>query len=90
MTEVLPFQTFYAAQLDHQDYIKKNPSGYSCHFVRDFSSDIFYHSTEALSRGYFFQSCYERNVSVLHFLTSAEKFYRNLKLAPLFDSQHFY
>ena len=37
VTEVLPFQSFYAAQLDHQDYIKKNPSGYSCHFVRDFS-----------------------------------------------------
>jgi peptide-methionine (S)-S-oxide reductase len=37
VTEITPFHTFYAAQLDHQDYIKKNPSGYSCHFVRDFS-----------------------------------------------------
>ena len=37
VTEVLPFKSFYVAQLDHQDYIKKNPSGYSCHFVRDFS-----------------------------------------------------
>ena len=37
VTDVLPFKAFYAAQLDHQDYIKKNPNGYSCHFVRDFS-----------------------------------------------------
>jgi methionine-S-sulfoxide reductase len=37
VTEVEKFKQFYEAQEDHQDYLKKNPNGYSCHYVRDFS-----------------------------------------------------
>ena len=36
VTEILEFNTFFAAEESHQDYIKKNPNGYSCHFTRDF------------------------------------------------------
>lgn len=34
-TELLPLESFYAAEVDHQEYLKKNPGGY-CHI--DFSS----------------------------------------------------
>lgn len=27
--------TFYSAEEYHQDYLKKNPGGYSCHYIRD-------------------------------------------------------
>lgn len=37
VTELEKFKQFYEAQEDHQDYLKKNPNGYSCHYVRDFS-----------------------------------------------------
>lgn len=30
-----PEGPFYSAEEYHQDYIKKNPNGYSCHFIRD-------------------------------------------------------
>lgn len=28
-------KTFYKAEDYHQDYLKKNPNGYTCHFIRD-------------------------------------------------------
>ncbi len=34
-TEVVPASTFHSAEDYHQDYLKKNPWGYNCHFVRE-------------------------------------------------------
>ncbi len=34
VTEVLPAKEFYTAEHYHQDYLRKNPGGYTCHFVR--------------------------------------------------------
>ena len=34
-TEIVPASTFYSAEDYHQDYLKKNPWGYNCHFLRD-------------------------------------------------------
>jgi peptide-methionine (S)-S-oxide reductase len=34
VTEVLPLKKFYAAEPHHQDYLQKNPHGYTCHFQR--------------------------------------------------------
>ena len=34
VTEVSLAKTFYAAEEEHQDYLKKNPFGYNCHFLR--------------------------------------------------------
>lgn len=35
MTEVVAAQKFYSAEEYHQDYLLKNPGGYSCHYIRD-------------------------------------------------------
>ena len=35
VTEVVPAGEFYSAEAYHQDYMQKNPGGYSCHFLRD-------------------------------------------------------
>lgn len=35
VTEVVPASPFYPAEDYHQKYLKKNPGGYTCHFVRD-------------------------------------------------------
>lgn len=34
VTEVVPATKFYAADEDHQDYLEKNPGGYTCHYLR--------------------------------------------------------
>ncbi len=34
-TEIVPAKPFYVAEDYHQDYLEKNPGGYSCHFLRD-------------------------------------------------------
>lgn len=34
VTEVTPATAFYEAEAYHQDYLVKNPGGYTCHFVR--------------------------------------------------------
>ena len=34
ITEIVPFKKFWAAEEYHQDYLKKNPGGYTCHYVR--------------------------------------------------------
>ena len=34
VTEVVPASEFYEAEDFHQDYLEKNPGGYSCHFIR--------------------------------------------------------
>ncbi len=35
VTEVVPAGPFYSAEQYHQDYLQKNPGGYSCHILRD-------------------------------------------------------
>ena len=34
VTEIVPAKTFWTAEEYHQDYLKKNPGGYTCHYVR--------------------------------------------------------
>jgi len=34
VTSLEPLGTFYPAEDYHQDYLQKNPDGYTCHFVR--------------------------------------------------------
>lgn len=34
VTEVSPATDFWIAEEEHQDYLQKNPNGYSCHFIR--------------------------------------------------------
>src|SRR5690606_7317315 len=36
VTEVVPSGPFTPAEDYHQDYLEKNPGGYTCHFLRDF------------------------------------------------------
>lgn len=34
VTTLEPLQKFYLAEDYHQDYLQKNPDGYTCHFIR--------------------------------------------------------
>ena len=34
VTEVTPVTDFWEAEPEHQDYLERNPNGYSCHFAR--------------------------------------------------------
>lgn len=34
VTEIVPFEKFFNAEDYHQDYLDKNPDGYTCHFIR--------------------------------------------------------
>jgi peptide-methionine (S)-S-oxide reductase len=34
VTEVTPVGPFWEAEPEHQDYLKKYPNGYTCHFIR--------------------------------------------------------
>lgn len=34
-TTIEPAGTFYPAEGYHQDYLQKNPGGYTCHYLRD-------------------------------------------------------
>lgn len=35
VTQVIPADKFYPAEDYHQDYLKKNPGGYTCHWIRE-------------------------------------------------------
>jgi methionine-S-sulfoxide reductase len=35
VTQIVPVKEFYKAEDYHQDYLEKNPGGYTCHFLRD-------------------------------------------------------
>jgi len=35
VTEIAPATEFWPAEEYHQDYLQKNPNGYTCHFLRD-------------------------------------------------------
>jgi methionine-S-sulfoxide reductase len=34
VTQIVPAKTFWTAEEYHQDYLKKNPGGYTCHYER--------------------------------------------------------
>jgi peptide-methionine (S)-S-oxide reductase len=34
VTEVVPVGDFWEAEPEHQDYLLRNPGGYTCHFIR--------------------------------------------------------
>jgi peptide-methionine (S)-S-oxide reductase len=34
VTEVVPASDFWDAEVEHQDYLRKHPGGYTCHFIR--------------------------------------------------------
>jgi peptide-methionine (S)-S-oxide reductase len=34
VTEIVPAGPFWEAEPEHQDYLGRNPSGYTCHFIR--------------------------------------------------------
>jgi len=34
VTEVVPAADFWNAEAEHQDYLQKNPYGYTCHYER--------------------------------------------------------
>jgi peptide-methionine (S)-S-oxide reductase len=34
VTEVTPAGPFWEAEPEHQNYLERNPHGYTCHFVR--------------------------------------------------------
>ena len=38
VTTLEPLTTFWQAEDFHQDYLQKNPNGYTCHFVRPMNS----------------------------------------------------
>ena len=35
VTEIVPATSFWKAEEYHQDYLEKNPNGYTCHYLRD-------------------------------------------------------
>ncbi len=35
VTEIVAATTFYSAESYHQDYLQKNPGGYTCHYLRN-------------------------------------------------------
>jgi peptide methionine sulfoxide reductase msrA/msrB len=37
VTEIVPAQKFWTAEAYHQDYLQKNPGGYTCHYERKIS-----------------------------------------------------
>ena len=34
-TSIEPASTWYSAEAEHQDYLQRNPHGYTCHWMRD-------------------------------------------------------
>lgn len=34
VTEIVPATAFWNAEEEHQDYLQKNPYGYTCHYIR--------------------------------------------------------
>src|SRR5262245_27081243 len=35
VTEIVPASEFWPAEKEHQDYLRRNPGGYTCHYLRD-------------------------------------------------------
>jgi peptide-methionine (S)-S-oxide reductase len=38
VTSLEKFKAFYTAEAYHQDYLRKHPGGYTCHYVRTYAS----------------------------------------------------
>lgn len=38
VTEIVDATTFHPAEAYHQDYLRRNPGGYTCHYARDIES----------------------------------------------------
>lgn len=38
VTQIVPAQTFWVAEAEHQDYLENIPNGYTCHFLRPMPS----------------------------------------------------
>jgi methionine-S-sulfoxide reductase len=36
VTQLLPFEGWFDAEDEHQDYLVNNPNGYTCHYIRNF------------------------------------------------------
>ena len=34
VTEIVPFKAFWRAEAEHQDYLRRDPHGYTCHYLR--------------------------------------------------------
>jgi len=34
VTEINPYDHFWDAEAEHQDYLQRNPNGYNCHYLR--------------------------------------------------------
>jgi len=34
VTEIVPFKAFWRAEAEHQDYLRRSPHGYTCHYLR--------------------------------------------------------
>jgi len=34
VTEIVPFKAFWRAEAEHQDYLRRYPHGYTCHYLR--------------------------------------------------------
>ena len=34
VTQLIKLDQFHSAEFDHQDYLQKNPGGYTCHYIR--------------------------------------------------------
>ncbi|MBL4847882.1 MAG: bifunctional methionine sulfoxide reductase B/A protein [Planctomycetes bacterium] len=39
VTEITQADTFWPAEAEHQDYLLRNPKGYTCHFLREWKTD---------------------------------------------------
>jgi peptide methionine sulfoxide reductase msrA/msrB len=39
VTEIVPAKDFWSAEAYHQDYLQKNPNGYTCHYIRPVKFD---------------------------------------------------
>jgi len=39
VTEIVAAGSFWPAEPEHQDYLERNPKGYTCHYVRTFDFD---------------------------------------------------
>ena len=39
VTEIVPAKAFWSAEAYHQDYLRKNPGGYTCHYIRPIKFD---------------------------------------------------
>lgn len=49
VTQIVPAPKFWSAEEYHQDYLEKNPGGYTCHYIRTPKKDLATSSTSSSS-----------------------------------------